>query len=245
MMSTACAEQGGGTMSGGRQEQILQYMRDGNSFVTVEQLEALLYVSAATVRRELHALEGGGLIRRTRGGALLVAGTADDTPMLLREQQDVDAKQLLAARALRYIGDGMTLFMDSSSTVYYLARRLKGFKNLRVITNGIKTADCLAGIDGITVMCTGGTIRPGTKSAVGASALAYVRALHADAAFLSCRGFVPEKGAYESSEEEYYIKRLFLENSSQTYLLCSKSKVGAAFLYHLAPPEAFDAIIRE
>jgi DeoR/GlpR family transcriptional regulator of sugar metabolism len=220
-------------------------MRDGSSFVTVEQLEALLYVSAATVRRELHALEGGGLIRRTRGGALLIEVAAEDTPMLLREQQDVEEKRLIAARAMRYIRDDMTLFLDSSSTVYYLARCLKGFKNLRVITNGIKTANCLADTNGITVMCTGGIIRSGTKSAVGASALAYVRALHADAAFLSCRGFLPEKGAYESSEEEYYIKRLFLENSSQQYLLCSKGKVGTVFLYHLAPPEAFSAIIRE
>lgn len=232
-------------MNEGRHEQILDYMRDGNSFVTVEQLCGLLYVSAATVRRDLNILDSGNLIRRTRGGAILVEGGADEDPMLLREQQSVMEKQLIAGKAAKHIEDGMTLFMDSSSTVYYLARILKGYKNLRVITNGIKTASCLADYEGITVMCAGGTVRHGTKSLAGAATLEYLKALHADIAFVSCRGYVPEKGAYEANEDEYYVKKLFMENSSKSILLCTKSKFGSDYLYHLAAPEAFASIIYE
>lgn len=228
-----------------RQEQILEYMRDGNTFVTVEQLCGLLYISPATVRRDLSAMEASGVIHRLRGGALLIQGTADDDPMLLREQQNVTEKQIIAGRAVKHIHDGMTIFMDSSSTVYYLARILKGFKNLRVITNGIKTASCLADYDGITVMCTGGTVRPGTKSLVGAQTLSYISSLHADAAFISCRGFMAEDGAFEANEEEYHIKKRLLGNCEKAFLLCTKGKLGCKYLFHLGKVQDFDEIIIE
>lgn len=213
--------------------------------MTVDQLCGLLYVSAATVRRDLQVLESSNLIKRIRGGAILIEGNADEDPMLLREQQDVLEKQLIAGKAAKYITDGMTLFLDSSSTAYYLARALKGRKNLRVITNGIKTASCLADYDGVTVMCACGTIRPGTKSAVGNATLNYIKALRADIAFISCRGYIPEQGAYEANEDEYYIKRLFMANSLKTILLCTKNKFGDKYLYHLAEPDDFDVILSE
>ena len=54
-----------------RNKEILrQLSRDGE--VTVEQLAERFEMSTATIRRELSNLEGAGLLRRTRGGAIQV-----------------------------------------------------------------------------------------------------------------------------------------------------------------------------
>ena len=53
-----------------RQDDILEYIRKNRS-VQVSELAARLYVSAATIRRDLKALEDLGLIKKTHGGAIL------------------------------------------------------------------------------------------------------------------------------------------------------------------------------
>lgn len=103
-----------------RKQQILDYMRERGRVVTVEQLCAAVFASGATVRRDLRELEESKLIRRTRGGAILVEGSTSEDPLAFRENQNAMKKQIIADMASRHISDGMTLFLDSSSTVFAL-----------------------------------------------------------------------------------------------------------------------------
>lgn len=228
-----------------RSELILKYLRENNRFVTVEQLSKAFYVSEATIRRDLADLDASRLIRRVRGGALLIEGRMNEDPIDFRENQNVMQKQIIAGMALSHIKEGMTLFMDSSSTVFTLARRLDDFNNLRVITNGVKTANLLSDFKGVTVMCTGGTIRENSKSLVGVSALEYLARLGADLAIMSCRGFSLENGATEASEDEYQIKRVYLQNSRNSILLCDSTKKDQEFLCRIAPLSRFSRVITE
>lgn len=142
-----------------RQNKILEILADRQA-VSVEELCHTLYSSGATIRRDLAILENNGLLRRTHGGAVFIDGSARDFPLTLRENENLVPKITIAQRALPYIRDGQTLFMDASSTGSgRLAERLTGFQNLRVITNGLKTANILAEIDGIEVYITGGRLR--------------------------------------------------------------------------------------
>ncbi|MDR2750672.1 MAG: DeoR/GlpR family DNA-binding transcription regulator [Clostridiales bacterium] len=227
-----------------RKELILNLMR-GKNFVTVDELSASLYVSGATIRRDLKELEESKQIRRTRGGALLVEGIANEDPLAIRENRNEHQKQIIAAQAVKKIKDGMTLFLDSSSTVYILARNLEGIANLRVITNGLKTCLHLSDRNDMAVMCTGGTLRAGSKSLVGQTAVDFVRRLNADAVFMSSRGFSLESGSTEASEDESFIKREFIKNSKERYLLCDSSKMGNDFLCRTAPITAFNEVFTE
>ncbi len=228
-----------------RRELILETLRGNNRFVTVQQLARDLYVSEATIRRDLTALENARLLRRTRGGAVLLEGSAGDDPLNFRENRNVTQKQIIAQYALRYVKNGMTLFLDSSSTVYALARGLGAFSGLRVVTTGLKTAMLLSEQPSVQVMCTGGALREGSKSLVGQAAQDFVARLNADAAFMSCRGFSLRHGACETSEDEYYIKRLFIQNSKQCYLMCDSTKMDADYLFCTAPLARFSAVITE
>ncbi|MDL2294645.1 DeoR/GlpR family DNA-binding transcription regulator [Ruminococcaceae bacterium OttesenSCG-928-D13] len=228
-----------------RKEMILQFLRDNRHFVTVDELCENLYVSGATVRRDLAELENNRMIRRVRGGAILMEGSTSDAPVDFREGQSVMQKQVIAGMALGHIQDGMTLFMDASSTVFTLARKLDGFVNLRVITNGLKAALQLSEYKGVSVMCTGGTLRENSKSLVGQAALDYIANYNADVAFMSCRGFSVENGASEASEQEFHIKRQFMQNSKKSVLMVDSSKHDIDYLCRIAPLSRFDDVISE
>ncbi len=228
-----------------RKEAIIEFLRSNRHFATVEQLGGALFVSGATVRRDLSELERSHLIRRTRGGAILIEGGGIEDPLDFRENQNVAQKQIIAQAACHHILDDMTLFLDSSSTAYTLARFLDRFSGLRVVTNGLKTAWMLSDYNNISVMCTGGTLREHSKSLVGQPALDYAARLNADIAFMSCRGFSLENGASEASEDEYNLKQVYLKNSRKSVLMCDSTKMGVDYLCRIAPLSRFDDVITE
>jgi len=211
-----------------RQDKILEILAKRKA-VTVDELCAELYSSGATIRRDLAVLENSRLIHRTHGGAVFMDGTGRDFPLTLRESENMFLKEKIACKILPDIHDGMTLFMDSSSTVAALAAKLNGFKNLRVVTNGIKTCNILSEKDGITVYCTGGKLRENAKSLVGTAAVRSIEGIFADIALFSCRGVSPEAGFTESNEDEAELKRAYMKNASRTALLCDSSKFGKKY----------------
>ena len=228
-----------------RKKQILDFLRQQGRFVTVEELCENLYASGATIRRDLKELEESRLIRRARGGAILLESSTSEDPLAFRETQNAMKKQIIAESACKYIRDGMTLFLDSSSTVFLLARMLDQFQELKVITNGLKTALLLSDFKNVRVICTGGTLRENSKSMVGDAARATAARFNGDLALISCRGFSIENGVSEASEEEYCVKRQFLQNSRRALLLCDTSKMNVDFLCRLAPLSQFYEVITE
>lgn len=225
-----------------RQNRILEILEQRQA-VSVEELSTLLYSSGATIRRDLQILENSGMIRRTHGGAVHIDSNSQDFPMTLRENENLNAKEVLAQRALSFVKDGQTLFMDSSSTICRLARHLTGFQRIRVITNGLKTASILADIDGVEVYCTGGRLRDNAMSFGGTQAMDFSRQFHADYAFISCRGIDPEVGITESNETEAQLKRVYIQNAKRVVLLCDGTKIGQRFFCKVAPIESVWKII--
>ncbi|HCR44660.1 MAG TPA: DeoR/GlpR transcriptional regulator [Ruminococcaceae bacterium] len=228
-----------------RKQQIIELMRKNNRVVTVDYLCKTLFASGATIRRDLKDLEGSRLIHRTHGGAVLIEGGSTEDPLIFRENQNSIKKQVIADIALKYIQDGMIIFLDSSTTVFMLAKKLARFNNLKVITNGIKTAMLLSDYKNIQLMCTGGILSDNSKSLVGLSAKDFISHYNADIAFMSCRGFSVDNGASEASETEYYVKTQFIANSKKSILMCDTSKMGLDFLCRLAPLSAFNDVITE
>ena len=225
-----------------RQQYILEILARKQA-VTVEELCAQLYSSGATIRRDLQILENSGQLRRTHGGAVFLDGNAKDFPLQMRENENLTAKNIMAEKALSYIRNGQTIFMDASSTVGQLAARLNRFRNLRVITNGLKTADTLAGMEGITVYCTGGRLRENAKSFVGVQAMEFAGRYNADLAFFSCRGIHPDSGITDSTEEEADLKRVYIRQSRKALLLCDSSKIGQQYFSKVGGLDAVHHIL--
>jgi len=226
-----------------RRQQILSILQQ-EKFVTVGKLCKSLYSSPATIRRDLAEMEEQGVLSRLRGGAELLEGSNNDMPLLLRIQKDKLKKEIIATLAVRYMEDASTIFMDSSSTVYYLARQLKDYSGRSVITSGLATMNYLNEQTTATVHCTGGRLFH-QSSFVGYPAVEAVKFHCADVLFFSCCGFSVRNGSTEAEEENAAIKRVMSENSRRKILLCDSTKFAHDYFCRACSTEAIDLIITD
>src|SRR3954464_14499070 len=90
--------------------------------VTVTEVETRFGVSPMTARRDLQELERMGVARRTHGGAVLPSISAQEDSFAMRVEVATEAKAALAEAAVAMLVPRETVFLDSSSTAYYVAR---------------------------------------------------------------------------------------------------------------------------
>lgn len=225
-----------------RQGDLLRLLKKEKE-LTVKELCAALCVSPATVRRDLADLEKQGHIKRSFGGAVLQENFFDQQPLAIRGVKNITEKRRLCARGAALLHGGETIFIDASSTTYFLAPYLKGIPDLTVITNNPHLNIALSQMN-VRNYCTGGEMLNSSIALVGSEAERFVRGIRADACFFSARGFSKD-GIYDSSKEERDIKIAMLENSEKYYFLCDSSKKGAVYPYLIATPHPVDEAITE
>ena len=128
-----------------------------NGVVKVTDLARQYNLSASTVRRKLDELEKDGLITRTHGGVKSVEDDLTVTSFATRVHTNVAEKRRIALKAIKLIREGDVIFLDASSTTYFLTEYLNEFSKIKVITNGIDTLAALAA-KGISAYSTGGKV---------------------------------------------------------------------------------------
>ncbi|MBS4206990.1 DeoR/GlpR family DNA-binding transcription regulator [Bacillus sp. FJAT-50079] len=227
-----------------RREGIINLLKNKKS-VSVDEFCTSLYASPATIRRDLAALEREGMIRRIRGGALLLSEHSHEVPFTLREKDQTDKKEKMASLAVQLIKDDQKIFLDSSSSVLRLARKLDRFKGLTILTNGNETSKDLGERTSAEVYCTGGRVRENSASLVGAQTCEYIARHNADIAFLSCRGLDPTIGATVSTEDEAIVKRQFSLHAKIVVLLCDSSKFNKQYFYTSIPMNKISVIVTD
>ena len=125
-----------------RHKEILSILDEQGS-VSIRELTHRLYVSEATVRRDLNELEKAGALKRTFGGATPILNTNRQIPLFVRESLNSKAKNEICRRAAELIREGDTVFVDGSSTAQYLVKYIADIKDIIVVTYSIKTAELM------------------------------------------------------------------------------------------------------
>ena len=223
-----------------RQQQILTYLKEHKS-ATVRQLAEHLYISEASVRRDIAALEEQGLVSRKYGGVVLAEYENSVVPLALRDPANAARKDEIARRAAGLIRDGMTIMLDASSTARRIVQHLEGKQNLRVITNSVRVFElCPASV---TVYCTGGRYVRKNAAFVGAKAVEFIQSVRADILFFSSQGLSAEGVISDASEEETALRRQMLAAAQKRYFLCDSSKIGISHTFLLCTKEDVDGII--
>ena len=142
-----------------------------------------------------------------------------------------EAKARLAEAAFAMLAPGETVFLDASSTTYYVARliALRGLA-VRVITNSLPVLHELSGAEQVDseVVAIGGTFRRLTCSYVGPAAVRSVRDHFADRRFLSVTGITVNGVLTDADVLEAEVKRAMLEQSEQSILMVDDSKLRGA-----------------
>src|SRR3954454_19360152 len=88
--------------------------------VTINDLQERFGVSPMTARRDLTILADRGIARRTHGGAVLPSIAAVEHSFRRRLGTATDAKARLAEAAYALLHPGQTVFLDASSTTFFL-----------------------------------------------------------------------------------------------------------------------------
>jgi DeoR family transcriptional regulator, aga operon transcriptional repressor len=227
-----------------RRRAILEILkRDGR--VLVQDLTKRFGTSQVTIRKDLEDLHAHGLVHRTHGGALPAHEGALEDPAL-REKQNLNRKEklLIAKEAARMVQEGQVVILDSGTTTTEIARALRGFRNLTIVTNAVNIASELSGT-AVEVILTGGTLRKNSFSLVGPIAEETLRHLNADLLFLGVDGFDVHYGLSTPNLLEAKVNRVMVEISKRTVAVCDSSKFGRRSLSLIVPSSALQGIITD
>ena len=225
-----------------RQQDILRLLSEQKS-MTVKELCAALYASPATIRRDLADMERAGQLRRSFGGAVLTENYPDQMPLAVRACDHIAEKKRICAKAVQWIQPGETIFIDASSTTYFLIPHLREIPELTVITNNPNVNIALAQHN-VRSFCTGGEMLNGSIALVGSEAERFVRGVHAHAVFFSARG-VCDGAISDSSAGERNVKLAMLEHATRNYFLCDTSKYGQIYPYLITKTDEIDMVLDE
>jgi DeoR family transcriptional regulator, aga operon transcriptional repressor len=213
--------------------------------VLVIELARQFETSQVTIRKDLEVLHSQGLVHRTHGGALPARdGALEDPTLREKEKLHRHEKLRIADSAAQKVKEGQVLILDSGTTTTAIARALRNFQSLTIITNAVNIAADLAGT-AVEVILTGGTLRKNSFSLVGPIAEETLRRLSADLLFLGVDGFDVHYGLSTPNLLEAKVNRVMVEVAKRTVAVCDSSKFGRRSLSLIAPPSAMSEVITD
>lgn len=206
-----------------RQRIILNLLSEKKS-ITLKELENILYCSRITVQRDLVKLENKGFLNRVHGGATLKNFELTDYDHEKRLLIHSDKKKKIAKKAITLVKTNMYIFIDASSTSYFLSDHIFP-DNVRVVTSGLDTFMNLQKNRNIQAILTGGRINPQNRTLVGPEAISVIRQFHFDIIFISADSAIENRGIFCSDEEAAAISRASIEQGHVKVLLFDSSKI--------------------
>lgn len=227
-----------------RRRAILEIVnREGR--VLVLDLAKRFETSQVTVRKDLEALHAHRLIHRTHGGALPARdGALEDPTLREKEKLHHQEKVRIAEAAAGKVQEGQVIILDSGTTTTEIARALRTFRKLTIVTNAVNIAAELSGT-AVDVILTGGTLRKNSFSLVGPIAEETLHRLSADLLFLGVDGFDVHYGLSTPNLLEAKVNKVMVEVAKHTVAVCDSSKFGRRSLSLIVPPSALHEVVTD
>lgn len=228
-----------------RRLQILESVRS-RGMATVEELSESLGVSPITIRRDLDHLSREGSLLRRHGGAVPVEEDGSVPEKMLSEKDvlNIEAKNRIAAAAVRLLEDDGILFMNSGSTTLCFLRALAG-RRAKVITNNVASLSVPAS-PGLELMILGGEYREQSQSLVGEFTLSAIRNIWADHTILGTNGLSLERGLTTSVYQECSVNQAMIEHThGKVIVLADSSKMGKVANFVSSPLSKVDILVTD
>jgi DeoR family transcriptional regulator of aga operon len=236
----------GGLLPAQRRQRIVEFLKT-HGVVTLPQLEQALAVSLSTLRRDLDALAGDGIVERTHGGALLRRqGYSTFEPDVVSAAELSPAeKRAIGAAAAATLEPHQSVIFDSGTTVLEAARAVAArVLPLTAVTNDLAIAQILGAVPGMQVHVLGGELRPGFSTLMGHSVTEAASAISADVllcgAHAICDGLLSETSADIAA-----VKRAFVRAARVRRLLVDASKFRAAAFMRVVALREFSDVLTD
>ncbi|WP_422747540.1 DeoR/GlpR family DNA-binding transcription regulator [Mycobacterium sp. WMMD1722] len=203
-------------------------------------------VSEMTIRRDIERLEDEGVARRVLGGAIAFGGKSTEPSFAARAAVAADGKTHIAAAVVDLLVPQETVILDSGSTVLAVARAIRG-RDLRltVITPSVLVAVELADEPDTTILLTGGKVRPGELSLIGAEAEDFYLRYNCDTYVMGIAGVDGRRGASEYHREEGNVKQAAMRSADRVIVAADASKLGRVQLINVAPVTGISVLVTD
>ena len=232
-----------------REQKILEALSRAGT-LTVAHLCDVLGISPATARRELQSLETKGRLRRTHGGAvpnepLLYEGFRNDSTFKEQIGRHSEEKRRIAIAAAEMIQGGDTIALTSGTTTTLVTRNIPHRSGITVITSTVNIAMELSNRADLSIVVTGGVLRPGWFSLVGPNAVDSMRQFFPDKVFVGVNGVDPERGVTTFNPEEMAVDRMMIRQAKQKIVVADHSKLGIVATCLVCPIQDIDLLITD
>lgn len=225
-----------------RRHKILKIL-ENNSSMRITDLSKFLGVSEATVRRDLNKLHEAGQIQRIHGGAIIVDRPVSEAPVILRINQNTEAKRRIGKLAASLIMEGDTVFIGSGSTTQEVARNLVGKQNITIITNAMPIINLLSKEEGISLIATGGFLRSSELSFIGHLTEQVLRELRPQKVIMGIRAVSLEEGLTNDYLPEVSTDRVIIQSAPEVILVADQTKFGKVCAALVAPISAIHTLV--
>lgn len=228
-----------------REREIICLLKNENGFITVKALCQKLYASESSIRRDLTALENKGVVKKIYGGAELITNFSNVIEFNQRSHHCVEAKKIIATKASALIKDGSILFLDQSSTSFYLANEIRNRKSLTVITNNLEILYLLSS-SAIKVVSSGGFLSPQNRNClIGPDAHSIFESTYANMAFFSAKSLSDDGIISDCTREEVALRNSMLNNAAKKIFLCDSEKFNTRSAYKQCTLHDVDVLVSE
>lgn len=222
-----------------RRRLIVELLRERGS-VSIATLEQRFGVSSMTARRDLALLDESGYAHRTHGGAILPELAGHEDSFRSRIDRDVQAKTRLASAVAGALKPSETVFIDSSSSSYYVVREIvdRGIP-VTLLTNSLPVMTLVGSAENpqIDLIGIGGSFRKLTQSFVGSETVRMTERYFVDRMVFSVKGIEPGGYLTDPDPLEADVKRAMIGRARSVLLLAQGQKFKEHGLNVVVPAE--------
>lgn len=237
-----------------RKAEIIRIL-DENGKVSVEELADKYQTSRETIRRDLKDLEAKGALTRTHGGAVprkvydeINGAVIQEYPQQIRGVRNPEEKERICRKAASFIRDNDTVFIDNSTTCLYIVQNLPPEMHVTILTNSLRLLTEAAQYDcaNKTFHCLGGSFNPRNLSTYNDSMLLKDQfEFFPNKCILSCAGISESRKITDGSIFEVATKQMFMEKSTEVFLLADHTKFGYEGQFFLDDGSNVDYLITD
>ncbi len=215
---------------------------------TISEISSILNVSDMTVRRDLKEMEKEGFIKRMHGGAVLSSGsiTIEDPYMINKETtRNIRQKSLIGEKAASLIKPNETVFFDSGSTTFFVAKYANKKVPFTAVCYTFKNAIEFYKWKDVNLVLLGGFLHRDSNIFQSVNSTSQISSIRADKAFISSAGVDEALGLTTFFYFEADIKKAMIASAKQKILVVDSSKFGKVSVTFFANLDEIDMVITD
>jgi len=209
-----------------RREKITSLLKQRKK-IHIRELSDTLNISQSTLHRDLNKLVEEGKIKREHGLIIFNSLYEINSDFKIRLNKNVDLKNEIAKKSLKYIENTKCIFIDNSTTCFYLAKKISESEigKIIIITNSRKIPELFIKNNNINIISTGGLYLREFDCFIGSIAVDTIRKFNGDIFFFSTgaisdSGVLSDVGVTGSNE----IKEEMMKRSKKNICLIDSTK---------------------